>query len=192
MLQYQLVQPTMQSSCFFPQIMQNTGFSLSPTFSKIYCALFRKATKHLFSRSGEIQLFCDFSASDFDFCWKYFLILSNQFATYKVTVRIFNFFVTFRYLLHIWWFYVISKYNFYSIIKLMRLECDWIKSSQRKILLSWPITTILSSTFSLKKLLFSRNRMSSLLEMFEKTSKHYVQRDFMIWYFVYVVKFLLI
>ena len=57
MLQYQLVQPTMQSSCFFPQIMQNTGFSLSPTFSKIYCALFRKATKHLFSRSGEIQLF---------------------------------------------------------------------------------------------------------------------------------------
>ena len=59
MLQYQLVQPTMQSSCFFPQIMQNTGFSLSPTFSKIYCALFRKATKHLFSRSGEIQLFCD-------------------------------------------------------------------------------------------------------------------------------------
>ena len=77
MLEYQLVQPTMQSSCFFPQIMQNTGFSLSPTFSKIYCALFRKATKHLFSRSGEIQLFCDFFALDFDFCLKYFSIFNQ-------------------------------------------------------------------------------------------------------------------
>ena len=66
-----------KAPAFSPQIMQNTGFSLSPTFSKIYCALFRKATKHLFSRSGEIQLFCDFSALDFDFCLEYFSIFNQ-------------------------------------------------------------------------------------------------------------------
>ena len=42
-----------KAPAFSPQIMQNTGFSLSPTFSKIYCALFRKATKHLFSLAAE-------------------------------------------------------------------------------------------------------------------------------------------
>ena len=69
MLQYQLVQPTMQSSCFFSSNYAKHGiFPLSDIFQDILRAFQKSHQTPVLSRSGEIQLFCDFSALDFDFC----------------------------------------------------------------------------------------------------------------------------